>query len=126
MLLQTKYTICCCKKDLLPYIDWNPFFAVWQLRGTYPTRNYPRIFEDAKVGEQAQKLFNEAQQMLNEIIENKWLRANGIIGFYPANSVDEDLELYEDEARTNKVATLFGLRQQSEKVNFATCHEVTQ
>jgi 5-methyltetrahydrofolate--homocysteine methyltransferase len=94
--------------DLLPYIDWNPFFAVWQIRGSYPTRNYPRVFQDSKVGvcnllrflalntrtgEQAKKLFDEAQEMLKEIVEKKLLTANGVIGFYPANSVDEDIEV---------------------------------
>jgi 5-methyltetrahydrofolate--homocysteine methyltransferase len=100
---------------LLPYIDWNPFFAVWQIRGSYPTRNYPRIFEDPKVGEQAKKLFEEAQAMLKEIIDKKLLTANGVIAFFPANSVDEDIELYTDETRTRKLGTLYGLRQQAEK-----------
>ncbi|GAM22664.1 hypothetical protein SAMD00019534_058390 [Acytostelium subglobosum LB1] len=100
---------------LLPKIDWNPFFATWQLRGKYPNRGYPRIFNDATVGAEAKKLFDDAQAMLKEIIEKKLLNARGVIGFYPAASVNEDVILYTDETRTTKLTTLFGLRQQSEK-----------
>ena len=135
--------------DLIPYIDWNPFFQVrplhislninyyniqlniprinniyfifilllqvWQLRGSYPTRNYPRVFEDAKVGEQARRLFEDAQAMLKEIVDNKSLKAVGVVAFYPAHSVQEDVEVFEDESREKKVATFYGLRQQAEK-----------
>lgn len=88
---------------------------MWQLRGSYPTRNYPRVFEDAKVGEQARRLFDDAQKMLKEIIDQKSLKAVGVVGFYPAQSVGDDIEVYEDEAREKKVATFYGLRQQAEK-----------
>jgi 5-methyltetrahydrofolate--homocysteine methyltransferase len=101
--------------DLVPYIDWNPFFQVWQLRGSYPTRNYPRVFEDAKVGEQARRLFDDAQAMLKEIIAQRSLKAVGVVAFYPAQSVQEDIEVFDSEARENKVATFYGLRQQAEK-----------
>ncbi|EFA77656.1 cobalamin-dependent methionine synthase [Heterostelium album PN500] len=102
-------------EKLLAKIDWNPFFATWQLRGKYPNRGYPRIFNDATVGAEAQKLFDDAQAMLKEIIEKKLLNARGVIGFYPAASQNEDVILYTDESRTTPLATLYGLRQQSEK-----------
>ncbi|ELR17587.1 5methyltetrahydrofolate-homocysteine methyltransferase [Acanthamoeba castellanii str. Neff] len=103
--------------ELVPYIDWNPFFQVWQLRGSYPTRNYPRVFEDAKVGEQARKLFDDAQAMLAEIIAQRSLKAVGVVAFYPAQSVQEDIEVYaSEEAREGEAAAKFyGLRQQAEK-----------
>jgi len=101
--------------DLIPCIDWNPFFQVWQLRGSYPTRNYPRVFEDAKVGEQAMRLFEDAQAMLKEIVAQKSLQAVGVVAFYPAQSVGEDIDVFEDEECTTKLATFFGLRQQAEK-----------
>eukprot|EP01117_Protostelium_nocturnum_P005758 TRINITY_DN2077_c0_g1_i2.p1 TRINITY_DN2077_c0_g1~~TRINITY_DN2077_c0_g1_i2.p1 ORF type:complete len:989 (-),score=460.04 TRINITY_DN2077_c0_g1_i2:76-3042(-) len=99
---------------LLGQIDWNPFFATWQLRGKSPNRGYPKIFNDATVGVEAKKLFEDAQNMLKKIVDEKLLTARGIIGFYPANSVGDDIEVYEDEERTKKVATFFGLRQQAE------------
>lgn len=75
---------------LLPFIDWDPFFQSWQIRGKYPNRTYPKIFNDKTVGEEARKLFDNAQIMLKEIIEGKWLEARGIVGFYPANTIDHD------------------------------------
>ncbi|EGG20151.1 cobalamin-dependent methionine synthase [Cavenderia fasciculata] len=102
-------------EQLIPKIDWNPFFATWQLRGKYPNRGYPRIFNDATVGAEAKKLFDDAQAMLKLIVDKKLLNARGVIGFYPANSVNEDIEVYSDETRSTVVGTLHGLRQQSEK-----------
>lgn len=115
-------------EKLIPYIDWNPFFNAWQLRGIYfvftnhvkgkfPNRGYPKIFNDPEQGEEAKKLFNEAQKMLQEIVSKKLLTARGVIGFYPANSIGEDIEVYSDEERKNKIATFFGLRQQAESVS---------
>ena len=75
---------------LLPFIDWDPFFQSWQIRGKYPNRTYPKIFNDKTVGEEARKLFDNAQIMLKQIIEGKWLEARGIVGFYPANTIDHD------------------------------------
>eukprot|EP00002_Diphylleia_rotans_P040066 TRINITY_DN941_c0_g1_i6.p1 TRINITY_DN941_c0_g1~~TRINITY_DN941_c0_g1_i6.p1 ORF type:complete len:1259 (-),score=325.91 TRINITY_DN941_c0_g1_i6:453-4229(-) len=100
---------------LLPFIDWNPFFQVWQLRGKYPFRGYPKIFEDPTVGAEAKKLFEEAQKYLKEIIASKSLGASGILGLYPANSVGDDIEVYEDEKKEKVIATFRGLRQQAEK-----------
>jgi 5-methyltetrahydrofolate--homocysteine methyltransferase len=104
-------------EKLVPQIDWNPFFATWQLRGKYPNRGYPKIFNDKDVGAEAKKLFDEAQAMLKEIISKKLITARGVIAFYPANSIEEDIELYKDESRTEKLATLYGLRQQIDNVS---------
>jgi len=108
--------------ELVPYIDWNPFFATWQLRGKYPNRGYPKIFNDQDVGVEAKKLFDDAQAMLNEIVAEKSLTAKAVIAFYPAHSVGDDIEIFEDEEKTKKLATFFGLRQQSDndaKVTYA-------
>jgi 5-methyltetrahydrofolate--homocysteine methyltransferase len=66
---------------------------VWQLRGRYPNRGYPKIFNDATVGSEARKLFEEAQEMLQDFVANKRVRLNGIVGFYPANAVGDDIEV---------------------------------
>lgn len=97
-------------EELLPYIDWTPFFHTWELRGSYP-----RILTDEKVGVEATNVFNDAQDMLREIIENKSLQANGVIGFWPANSVGDDIELYSDDNRDTVFSRIHTLRQQSEK-----------
>ncbi|GFR43189.1 hypothetical protein Agub_g4181 [Astrephomene gubernaculifera] len=102
-------------EDVVPYIDWNPFFQVWQLRGRYPNRGYPRIFNDATVGEEAKKLFEEAQAMLQDFIANKRVRLNAVLGLYPAAAVGDDIEVYTDDSRTEVAARLAGLRQQAEK-----------
>eukprot|EP00761_Pharyngomonas_kirbyi_P012482 gb/GECH01012509.1/.p1 GENE.gb/GECH01012509.1/~~gb/GECH01012509.1/.p1 ORF type:complete len:1246 (+),score=422.22 gb/GECH01012509.1/:1-3738(+) len=96
-------------------IDWSPFFAVWQLRGKYPNRGFPKLFNDPKVGPEAKKLYEEAQEMLNEIVEKKLMRVRGVIGFWPANSVGDDIEVYPDEDRKAPIATLYGIRQQQER-----------
>jgi 5-methyltetrahydrofolate--homocysteine methyltransferase len=99
-------------EDLLPYIDWNPFFAVWQLRGKYPNRGYPRIFEDEGVGAEAKKVFEDAQKMLKSICDGRKLQANGVVAFYAANSVGDDIEVYEDDERTTVKKVLRTIRQQ--------------
>lgn len=99
---------------LIEYIDWNPFFATWQLKGKFPNRGFPKIFNDADVGQEAKKLFDEAQVMLKKIMDHKLLTATGIVGFYPANSVGDDIELYKEDGSKEKIATFFGLRQQTE------------
>jgi len=98
--------------DLVPYIDWNPFFSVWQLRGKYPNRGYPRIFDDADVGAEAKRVFDDAVKMLKSICAGRKLQANGVVGFFPANSVGDDIEVYEDEERTTVREVLHTLRQQ--------------
>ncbi|GMH43322.1 hypothetical protein BSKO_11244 [Bryopsis sp. KO-2023] len=102
-------------EDVLDYIDWNPFFQVWQLRGRYPNRGYPKIFKDKTVGEEAKKLFADAQTMLNDFVAKKKLQMHGIIGIFPANSVGDDIEVYTDESRTEVRCKFFGLRQQAER-----------
>ncbi|GJP56944.1 hypothetical protein CLOM_g15996 [Closterium sp. NIES-68] len=104
-------------EELISAIDWNPFFQVWQLRGRYPNRGYPKIFNDETVGQEAKKLFDDAQAMLRDIVENKKLTVRGIVGIYPANSVGDDIVLYKDESRSEVVETMHTLRQQAEKEN---------
>ena len=93
--------------SLVPYIDWTPFFQTWELKG-----RYPQILKDNKVGAEAQKLFNDAQAILKKLVAGKWITANGIVGFWPANSAGDDIELYTGEPRHSKLATLHTLRQQ--------------
>ena len=93
------------------YIDWSPFFQTWDLHG-----KYPGILEDSIVGESASQLFAEAKKMLSKVINEKKLQANGVIGFYPANTVnDDDIEIYADENASEPFLTYYGLRQQTQK-----------
>ena len=103
--------------DLLPFIDWVPFFAVFELHGRYPNRGFPNIFKDEQVGEEAKKLYNEAQETLKQVVEGKLpLRAKACVGIFPANSTGEDIEIYADDAsRDIPKATFCMLRQQIEK-----------
>ena len=103
-------------ETLVPYIDWNPFFQTWQIRGKYPNRGYPKIFNDETVGEEAKKLYADATKMLKEIIHGKILDARAILSFWPANSVGDDVEVYSDETRSEKLGVFYGLRQQAEQV----------
>jgi 5-methyltetrahydrofolate--homocysteine methyltransferase len=97
-------------KTLANYIDWTPFFSTWELAG-----RFPKILQDELIGESAKNLFDDAQRMLEKIIEEKWLRANAVIGFFPANSVGDDVEIYADENREKLVTTFRMLRQQTRK-----------
>lgn len=104
--------------EIVKYIDWKPFFEVWQLRGKYPNRAYPKIFDDETVGAEAKKLFVDAEAMLKDIVDNKKLVAKGVLGIFPANTVDhDDIACYADESRTVETARYFGLRQQAEKMD---------
>ncbi|HEY5682838.1 MAG TPA: methionine synthase [Sulfuricaulis sp.] len=97
--------------ELTRYIDWTPFFATWEIKGRYPA-----ILQDEKTGVEATKLFNDAQALLKRIIQEKSFMAKGVIGLFPANSVnDDDIEVYQDELRQKVVLTLHSLRQQDEK-----------
>jgi 5-methyltetrahydrofolate--homocysteine methyltransferase len=98
-------------EELLPYIDWTPFFHTWELRGSYP-----KIFADKFVGDEAKKLYDDAQVLLKKIVDEKLLQANGVIGFWPASSVGDDIELYTDESRKTLLTRIHTLRQQAEKV----------
>jgi len=93
----------------------NPFFQVWQLRGRYPNRGYPKIFNDEAVGAEAKRLFDEAQGMLAGITRDKRLRLKAVVGLFPANSTGDDIRVFSDEARATPRATLHTLRQQAEK-----------
>ncbi len=92
---------------LVPYVDWTPFFSAWEMKGTFPG-----ILTDSRYGAAASSLYADAQDMLRRIVEEKWLTANGVIGFWPAASAGDDIELFADEERQTPVATLFTLRQQ--------------
>eukprot|EP00061_Rhincodon_typus_P016151 g44213.t1 len=110
-------------RRLMSYIDWKPFFDVWQLKGKYPNRGYPKIFRDKTVGEEAKKVFQDAQDMLNALIEAKRLTAKGIIGFWPAQSVGDDIHLFAEDTypRTGEpIAKFHGLRQQVDKDSIST------
>ncbi|KCB45683.1 vitamin B12-dependent methionine synthase, activation domain protein [Bordetella hinzii 5132] len=97
--------------EIARYIDWGPFFITWSLFGAFPA-----ILDDKVVGEQARKVYADGQAMLKRIIEGRWLTANGVIGFYPANRVnDEDIEVYRDETRSEVLFTYRNLRQQGVK-----------
>ena len=99
---------------LRPYIDWTPFFLTWSLAG-----KYPRILEDEVVGEEARSLFADANEMLDNIIANNSLAAKGVIGLFPANRVDDDIEVYTDESRSEVQGVAHHLRQQTLKDKFA-------
>lgn len=98
--------------DIRPYIDWTPFFQSWELRGRYPA-----IFDDEYVGVEAKKLFDEANELLDTIVANQWLKAKAVVGVFPANAIGEDVEIYTDDTRTEVLKTLHFLRQQSERAD---------
>jgi len=97
---------------LREYIDWTPFFATWELKGTYP-----KIFEHEKYGEQARQIYADANALLDKFIQDGSLQARGVYGLFPANAVGDDVELYADEGRTKVLDRLCFLRQQSNKSN---------
>jgi 5-methyltetrahydrofolate--homocysteine methyltransferase len=94
-------------QELLPYIDWSPFFSSWDLHG-----KYPRILEDEVVGAQAIELFRDAQRLLRKIVNEGLLKARGVYGFWPANSVGDDVIVYADEQRSQELCRFHMLRQQ--------------
>lgn len=96
--------------ELVEYIDWTPFFISWDIAGKYPA-----IFDDPKRGEAARNLFDDAQKLLKQMIEEKRISARGVIGFWPANRRGDDIVVYTDETRTEELTTLHHLRQQDEK-----------
>ena len=93
--------------DVRRYIDWQPFFNAWEMKGSYP-----EILDDADSGETARKLYDDAQAMLDRLTEERWLTAHGVVGMFPANAVGDDIEVYLDEARGEPHAVLHQLRQQ--------------
>jgi 5-methyltetrahydrofolate--homocysteine methyltransferase len=94
-------------RELARYIDWSPFFSTWELSGRYPA-----ILNDNKVGREARALFADAEAMLKRIVEEKWLTARGVIGFWPANTAGDDIELYKDDTRREPRTMVHALRQQ--------------
>lgn len=95
---------------LVEYIDWTPFFQTWEMSGSYP-----KIFDDTVIGTEAKKLFDDAQCMLKQLIEEKWLTAKAVVGFFAANSNGDDITVFADESRTSQLAVLHHLRQQNVK-----------
>ena len=108
--LGTKQLVNYPLEEIRKYIDWTPFFQTWMLAG-----RYPGIFEDKVVGVEAKKLFNDAQIMLDKIIQDKSLQANGVIAFYPASKVEDDVILFKDEKRRDELNRFHFLRQQNKK-----------
>jgi 5-methyltetrahydrofolate--homocysteine methyltransferase len=96
--------------ELADYIDWTPFFQTWELTGRYPA-----ILDDPKVGEVARSLYDDARAMLGLIVKENWFKAQATIGFWPANAEGDDIVVYADDSRKQKVATFHTLRQQLEK-----------
>jgi 5-methyltetrahydrofolate--homocysteine methyltransferase len=97
--------------ELAEFIDWTPFFQSWELAG-----RYPKILDDEKVGTEAKKLFADAQAMLKKIIDENWLKARAVIGFFPANQInDDDIEVYADDSRKEVQTVLHHIRQQMAK-----------
>jgi 5-methyltetrahydrofolate--homocysteine methyltransferase len=100
--------------ELAQHIDWAPFFQTWDLAGPFPA-----ILKDEVVGTEAVRVYADAQRMLKRLIEGRWLAANGVMAFYPANSVGDDIEIYTDESRREVAMVWHGLRQQTEKTAVA-------
>lgn len=96
--------------EIRNYIDWGPFFIAWEMKG-----NFPDILEDEKYGEEARKLYEDANRLLDKIVKEKLLTANGVIGLFPANAVGDDIVLFTDDTREKRRAVLHTLRQQSKK-----------
>lgn len=100
----------CDLADIRNFIDWTPFFITWELHGKYPA-----IFDDEKIGVEAKKLFDDANRLLDKIIEEKALQANAVFGLWPANAVEDDIEIYTNDICDKVLTTLHTLRQQTEK-----------
>ncbi|PKG54276.1 MULTISPECIES: methionine synthase [Halomonadaceae] len=107
-------------EELIERIDWTPFFMSWQLAG-----KYPKILDDKVVGEAARNLFDDAKVMLRKLVEEKRVQARGVIGLWPANSVDDDvIEVYADESRSEVIERLFHIRQQTTKGRDGICYSL--
>ncbi|TMW57200.1 hypothetical protein Poli38472_003125 [Pythium oligandrum] len=102
-------------EKLVPFIDWNPFFQTWELRGRYPNRGYPKIFDDESVGEEARKVFDEGQKLLKEIISKKLMHVKGVSGIFPAYREGEDVIVCDPSNPDTPVSKFCMLRQQAEK-----------
>jgi len=96
--------------ELARYIDWTPFFQAWEMKGRYPA-----LLDDPDQGPAARQLWDDAQTMLKEVLQKNWFRPKAVIGFWPANSIGDDIEIFTDESRSEELATLYTLRQQLSK-----------
>lgn len=103
--------------ELVPYIDWTPFFAAWEIKGTYP-----QVLDDPLVGAAARSLFADAKVLLDRMVRENWVKAEAVIGFWPANTIGDDIVLYRDESRSAERARLFTLRQQMARSSDARRH----
>ncbi|MBM3186766.1 MAG: methionine synthase, partial [Bacteroidetes bacterium] len=99
-------------ENLVPFIDWTPFFQTWEMHG-----RFPKILEDEIVGSEAKKLYQDALNMLDKMVSEKWIEARAVIGLFPANSVGDDIEIYPDESRDQIIGIQHTLRQQTKKVS---------
>lgn len=97
-------------EEIRKYIDWTPFFITWEMKGKYPA-----IFEDENYGSEAKKIFDDANKLLDKVVEEKLLKANGVCGIFPANAVDDDIEVYSDEERKGIKTIFHSIRQQTKK-----------
>ncbi|NOZ11940.1 MAG: methionine synthase [Gammaproteobacteria bacterium] len=97
-------------QEIVPFIDWTPFFHAWEMKSSYP-----KILKDPVKGEEATRLFKDAQAMLKKMINEKWLGAKAVIGFFPANAIGDDVAIYTDESRKTEQARFHFLRQQQQK-----------
>eukprot|EP01062_Namystynia_karyoxenos_P053009 TRINITY_DN4271_c0_g1_i4.p1 TRINITY_DN4271_c0_g1~~TRINITY_DN4271_c0_g1_i4.p1 ORF type:complete len:873 (+),score=336.63 TRINITY_DN4271_c0_g1_i4:2551-5169(+) len=102
-------------EEVLKCVDWSPFFAVWQLRGKYPNRGYPKIFNDPDVGPQAKQTFEDGQNMLKDVLKHKKMWLKGCVTYFPVNQDGDDIIVWEDDSRQKEKARFLGLRQQQEK-----------
>src|SRR5690606_4139092 len=93
--------------EIIPFIDWGPFFSAWELAG-----RFPEILKDEVVGTEASRLYADARNMLDRIVAEKWFSPRAVIGFWPANAVGDDIAVYRDEQRSAVLTTFHTLRQQ--------------
>ena len=110
----------CPLAELVPFIDWTPFFSAWELKGRYPD-----LLEDEKVGDAARKLFGDAKELLEDIVRGRLLRARAVWGFFPAHSTGNDIVLFDDHARSDVRATFHMLRQQRPRSADAPCYALS-
>jgi 5-methyltetrahydrofolate--homocysteine methyltransferase len=96
--------------ELVPFIDWTPFFQTWELKGRFPA-----ILEDPRQGAAARQLHEDAQEMLKQIVDGRWFNPKAVVGFWPANAVGDDIRVFTGESRSEELATFYGLRQQLAK-----------
>jgi len=102
-------------EKLIQYIDWKPFFDAMQIRGKYPNRGYPKLFDCKEVGPQARIVFADAQKLLSDIVARRLFSIRAVIGFYPCRTSGDDILIFDPKDPSKQISTLFGLRQQTER-----------